>query len=107
VALRWADPLARWTATTLFGLRVAAVVIYEFTELRGALFYLGPTMFENFSIFVAGMGTIDPAYRIGSLRKLAIIVVVVGAPKLLQEYVMHYRDSQTWHFVKRNLLFWD
>jgi hypothetical protein len=107
VAFRWDDPFARWTATGLFSLRVLAVVIYELTELRGAFFYLGPNIFENFFVFVAGMRTIDPAYRIGSAWKLALIVVIVAAPKLLQEYVMHYRDSQTWHFVKRNLLLWD
>jgi hypothetical protein len=31
-------------------------------------------------------------------------LVLVGAPKLLQEYVMHYRRAQTWHFVTRRIL---
>ena len=106
VALRWVDPLARWTALTLFSLRVVASVIYELSDIRGVLFYLGPNIFENFYLWVAGFLTVDPAYRIRSGRRLALILVFVGAPKLLQEYVMHYLDSQTWHFVKRYILLW-
>lgn len=106
VAFRWLDPLARWTALVLFGLRLLAAGIYEIWDIRGVFFYLGPNIFENFYLWVAAFLTIDPAYRIGSVKKLAAIVVVVATPKLLQEYVMHYMDSQTWHFVKRDILFW-
>ena len=106
VAWRWLDPLARWAALTLFGLRLTAALLYELLDIRGVFFYLGPNVFENFYLWVAGFRTINPAYRIGSVKKLAMIIVFVGAPKVLQEYVMHYLDSQTWHFVKRNILLW-
>jgi hypothetical protein len=106
VAFRWIDPLARWAALVLFGLRLIAVLLYELFDIRGVLFYLGPNIFENFYLWVAGFLTIDPKYRIGSARNLVLILLVVGIPKLLQEYVMHYMDSQTWHFVKRNILLW-
>jgi hypothetical protein len=55
---------------------------------------------------MAGMRSIDPAFRLGSWRQTALIVLAVGAPKLLQEYVMHYREAATWHFVKENILLW-
>jgi hypothetical protein len=49
--------------------------------------------------FVAGRLEIDARYRIKDACRLALILLFVGAPKLLQEYVMHYRESQTWHFI--------
>lgn len=106
VAWRWLDPLAKWTALVLYGLRLSAAVLFEITGMRGLFFYLGPNVFENFYLWVAGFRTIDSAYRIGSPRNLVLILLVVGPPKVLQEYVMHYMDSQTWHFVKRNILLW-
>jgi hypothetical protein len=106
VAFRWLDPLARWTALTLFGLRLLAAGIYEIWDVRGVFFYLGPNVFENFYLWIAGWLTIDPEYRVRTWQRLALILVLVGPPKILQEYVMHYMDSQTWHFVKRDILFW-
>ena len=105
VAYRWVDPLARWTALALFGLRAAGVVFFELTEFRGT-FLFAPNVFENFYLFVAGMRSVDPDFRIPSWKWLAVIVVSVGAPKVLQEYVMHYREAATWHFVKENILLW-
>jgi len=101
----WRDPLARWTAIALFGLRASGVVFFELTEFRGT-FLFAPNVFENFYLVVAGMRSIDPAWRIPSRAWLAVMVVAVGAPKLLQEYVMHYREAATWHFVKENILMW-
>lgn len=105
VAYRWADPLARWAAVGLFALRAGGVVFYELTEIRGT-FVVTPNVFENFYLFVAGLRSIDPGYRIPSWRWLVAMVVFVGAPKVLQEYVMHYREAATWHFVKENILMW-
>lgn len=105
VAYRWLDPLARWAAVALFALRASGVAFYEITEVRQT-FLFAPNIFENFYLFVAGMRSIDPSYRIPSWHWLAGIVVFVGAPKVLQEYVMHYREAGTWHFVKENILLW-
>jgi hypothetical protein len=101
----WADPLAKWTAVALFALRAVGVVFFELTEVR-ATFFLAPNVFENFFLFIAGMHSIDSGFRIRSWPWLLVILVAVGAPKVLQEYVMHYREAQTWHFVKENVLQW-
>lgn len=106
VALHWQDSLARISGVTLFLARFSAVVLFEVTGVR-ELFFFGANIFENFYVYVAGRLQIDRSYRIGSYRNLAIILVFVGAPKLLQEYVMHWRQSQTWLFVKHNILMWD
>ena len=100
---RWADPLARPAALALFLVRLTAAVAFEVTHVR-ALFLIGANVFENFYLYMAGRIEIDPAYRIKDRAQLALILVLVGAPKLLQEYVMHYRQAQTWHFVTRRIL---
>lgn len=100
------DPLARLAAMVLFGLRLAAVVIYETLDIRGVFFYLGPNVFENFYLWIAAELTANRDYQLPGWRRLALILLIVGPPKVLQEYVMHYLDSQTWHFVKRNILLW-
>lgn len=106
VAWRWQDPLAKWTALALFALRLTAVVLFELTEIRQLFLLVGPNVFENFYLWVAASRAANPAYRIGSPRRLALILLLVGAPKLLQEYVMHYREAQTWHFVKEQIFRW-
>jgi hypothetical protein len=103
VARGWGDPLARLTALILFGLRVLAVGLFELTEARWLFFAVGPNIFENFYLFVAGMLAINATYRIPSRVDLAAIIVFVGAPKVLQEYVMHYREAQTHNFVTEKI----
>jgi hypothetical protein len=70
------------------------------------LFLVGADVFENFYLYMAGRLEIDRTYRIGRPRNLAIILVAVGAPKLLQEYVMHWRQPETWYFVRDHNLHW-
>lgn len=101
----WRDPLVRWTAIGLFALRASGVVFFEITEFRGT-FLFAPNVFENFYLLAASIRSIDPSFRIPSWRWIPVMVVAVGAPKLLQEYVMHYREAATWHFVKENILRW-
>lgn len=100
---RWDDALARNAAAALFALRLTAAIAFEITGVR-ALFLVGANVFENLYIYVAGRREIDPEFRIRTHRELAVTLALVAAPKLLQEYVMHYRQAQTWHFVTRHVL---
>lgn len=106
VAYHWEDRLARYTALVLFGLRVIAVVLFEITGVRQLFLLVGPNIFENFYLWVAGSRFLDAGYRIRSYRRLGLILLLVGAPKVLQEYVMHYREAQTWSFVKHEIFRW-
>lgn len=101
----WGDLLAGWAMVGLFTLRAGGVAFFELTDIRQTFFFT-PNVVENFYLVVAGLRSIDPTFRISNWRWLALIIVVVGAPKLLQEYVMHYREAHTWHFVKENILMW-
>lgn len=101
----WGDFLAGRAMLALFALRAGGVAFFELTDVRQT-FLFTPNVVENFYLFVAGMRSIDPTFRVPNWRWLAVIIIAVGAPKLLQEYVMHYRQAQTWHFVKENILLW-
>jgi hypothetical protein len=102
----WTDPLARAAALVLWGLRASCVVAFEITDIRQLFLFPGPNIFENFYLWIAGSLQINPEYRLRSKKHLAFVLLITGAPKVLQEYVMHYREAQTWHFVKRNVLLW-
>jgi hypothetical protein len=43
---------------------------------------------------------------VNSRKKLVIVLLVVGVPKLVQEYLMHYLQFPTWPYIKRNVLGW-
>jgi hypothetical protein len=105
VAWRWPDPIARSLAVSLFALRAVGVIVFEFTEYRGTLLIF-PNVFENFYIFVAGMRSADRSFRFPSYRVALLAVVLVGCRKLIQEYVMHFHEAQTWHFVKEHIFQW-
>jgi hypothetical protein len=106
VAWRKFDPLARVAVAVLFGLRLTAAVLFEITGARGLFLYLGPNVVENLYLWVAAERTANPQYCVPGVRGLLLILLIVGPPKILQEYVMHYLNSQTWHFVKENILLW-
>lgn len=100
---RWTDALARRAGLALYLLRLTAVVLFELTNIR-QVFLIGANIFENFYIYVAGRLEMESSYRIQNGRRLALILLFVGIPKVFQEYVMHYRESQTWRFVRDHIL---
>ena len=102
---RWDDALARRPGLALYLLRLGGVVLFEVTQIR-QFFFVGANIFENFYISIAGRLEMDAGYRVKNVRRLALILLFVGVPKLLQEYVMHYRESQTWRFVRTHILRW-
>ena len=69
------------TALVFFALRLVAVGLFEITNDRWLFFVVGPNIFENFYLFIAGMLTIDAAYRIRSMPHLVAIVLFVGVPR--------------------------
>jgi hypothetical protein len=100
---RWDDGIARSAASALFTVRLIAAVAFEITGMR-PLFLVGANVFENFYLYIAGRREIDASYRVTTRRNLLFIIALVAMPKLMQEYVMHFREAQTWHFVTRHIL---
>ena len=88
VAQRWA-PLARWTATGLFGFRAIGVILFQATNMREFLFFF-PGLFENFFLFNAVLLQFYPRYVL-TPRRLGMWLAILLVPKMAQEYVLHYQ----------------
>jgi hypothetical protein len=87
VAQRW-ESLPRWTASVLFVYRVVGTMLYEFTGAR-VLLVVFPNLFEFFFVFFAAVREFWPAYELTPRRTAAWLLVLL-APKMAQEYALHY-----------------
>ncbi|MEA1925948.1 MAG: hypothetical protein U9M90_01735, partial [Patescibacteria group bacterium] len=59
------------------------------THIRRFLVF-GPNIFENFYLLVVTMRRFSPAFRINKVWKLAVLILISGFPKILQEYKKHF-----------------
>lgn len=104
-ALKWQDAMARKAATVLFWWRALGVAAFEATGFR-PLLLLAPNVFENFYIFRVIATKIRPLF-VFSAGTMAFTLFAVGIPKILQEYLMHFRYAdKTWFFIKNNFFWW-
>ena len=105
VARTWWDVLARRTATALFWWRALGVAAFEVTGFR-PLFFIAPSIFENFYIFRLIAVKIKPSFTF-TTQSLLIVLLVVGIPKMIQEYLMHFRYiDQVWNFIRDHFFWW-
>lgn len=88
IARRWTDARARKTATWLFYWRLAGVTFFESTGWEQALVF-APNIFEHFATLWLIVLKWFPSFRL-TTRRLAIILVAIGIPKVLWELSMHW-----------------
>lgn len=105
VSLSWTEPLERRASAVLYCWRLLGVLLFEITQVR-QMKVLAPNIFENFYLLVTGARKLSPQFRVNSRKKLVIVLLVVGVPKLVQQYLMHYLQFPTWPYIKRNVLGW-
>ena len=101
VSLGW-EPLAKWTALSLFAYRAIGFVAFEATQVR-ALLLVFPNVFENFYLVYLVLRRFVLSWQL-TPRGLAVLLVLVTVPKLGQEYLLHYAEAQPWDWIKRNIL---
>lgn len=105
VARRWDDLFARRTATALFWWRALGMAAFEATGYR-PLFLFAPSIFENFYIFRTVAVKVKPSFAF-TWPSLAVVLLAVGIPKVIQEYVMHFRYiGQVWSFIRDHFFWW-
>ena len=90
VALRWRDLLAKKSAVGLFSWRLIGVIAFELTQMRKFLF-LAPNIFEYFYLAILAIKKFKPEFHL-TKRILIILVVAIGIPKLVHEYILHYLE---------------
>ncbi len=103
VALRWENAYARWICAVLFPYRMLGVALFELTGHRVMLFIF-PNLFENWWLYcVVTLGAF-PQLAPRSMRSTAVALLMLLAPKMGQEYMLHYAEAQPWDWIKRNVL---
>lgn len=103
VSLKWQEKLAKTTSKILFVWRVIGVALFEITGLRYILFIF-PNIFENFFLFFLIIQNYFPKIKI-TAKNLPLILILLGAPKIGQEYLLHISgDFSFYNEIKGFLL---
>lgn len=103
VSVRWHNPWAKYASLGLYVYRLVGVVLFEPTGERVLLLYF-PNLFENFVLFYLLASRLWPRFQLASVGKLAIVLALPLVPKLPQEYMLHYQQFGSAHWVNSNLL---
>lgn len=95
-SLKW-TALLRNVSIALFAYRMLGVVIFEVTGARWLLLIF-PNLFQLYYLFVAAKDKFFPQYKL-TAKRLAIILLLLLIPKLLQEYMLHYVQFGPWSWL--------
>jgi len=69
-------------------------------------FALAPNIFEHFYLFWVAKISFFNKFKLTALR-LFVILFIVGVPKIIQEYYMHFKyPDQTWAYIRDYFFFW-
>jgi hypothetical protein len=105
VTRHWGDSIAKKTALVLFSWRLLGVILFELTQIRQIILFT-PSIFENFYLLAAGIYYFFPRFKLDNKKKIFTLLLIGGIPKLVQEYIMHFKEFSTWLFIKNNILQW-
>lgn len=101
----WTSPLARKIALVLFVWRALGVIVHLFWP-HDVVYVLAPNIFEFFFIVWTVIEMWWPGFKLAGTN-LYILLVAVTVPKIIQEYLMHFRYvDQTWNFFRTHLFWW-
>jgi hypothetical protein len=103
VAARWPNPYAKRPALALFAWRAVGVVLFWLTGQR-VLFFVFPNLFENWWLYCVTVERFWPRLYPHSVRSVAVPLVVLLVPKLVQEYLLHVAEAQPAAWIARNVL---
>jgi hypothetical protein len=103
VASRWNNPWAKWPAMLLFPYRLLGAVLFEITHVR-VLLFIFPNLFENWWLYCVIVARFAPRIEPRSWSSTITPLLLVLAPKMAQEYMLHYAEVQPWDWIKREIL---
>lgn len=94
----WRNVSARSVGLGLFLYRAVGVILFELTHAR-VLFFVFPNIFESFFIFYLGCRTLLRREPKISPKLLALSVITLFIPKMIQEYPMHVKMLWQWRYI--------
>lgn len=102
IVYQWREKPWRDIGMALFLWRFAGVLFFEASGIRKVLFF-APNIFENFYLVAQLIKTSAQRMPI-SLKYALPILLIIALPKVVQEYVMHYKEiplglSTIWRYV--------
>lgn len=100
VSLKW-TVLAKYTSLALFVYRMIGIVLFEITGARIYLFIF-QNLFENFFIFEAVRQKFFSSWEL-TPKRLVWALVLLEIPKMLQEYILHFKELKPWTWMKQEL----
>ena len=104
VARKWKNKLAGKTAKGLFYWRFSGFILFEITKWRG-FFFLAPNIFEFFYLVYLIILKAKPKFEL-TKKKLLVMLLLIGIPNIVKEYIMHFLEFGTWAFLRDNLFWW-
>jgi hypothetical protein len=105
VVWRWRNKLVRRTGQLLYVWRLIGLAVFMATDYRPA-FVFAPNIFENYYLVALAARRVFPRAPV-TWKRLALVLLVAGVPKVAQEYLMHYRYvGETWNFFRDHLFWW-
>ena len=106
VVLRWKDVLAKNVGKFLFAWRALGFVAFLILGVR-EVFVFAPNVFEFFFLAMLIIWKFKPKFKLKK-KSLIIILLIVGIPNIIKEYVMHTLTDpgQVWYFFRDNLFPW-
>lgn len=105
VVRQWADILARKTGMFLFGWRSVGFLVFMIFGFRGA-FVFAPNIFEYFFLAMLVIWKFNKKFELKK-KSLIIILLIIGIPSLIKEYLMHFKYvDQTSNFFRDNFFWW-
>ena len=105
VVLRWKDVLAKNIGKFLFGWRFIGFVVFLIFGVR-EVFVFAPNIFEFFFLAMLIIWKFKPKFKLNK-KSLIIILLIVGIPNIIKEYLMHLKyQDQVSNFFRDNLFPW-
>ncbi len=103
VAWHWKEGLLRGTAAILYGWRLVGAILFELTAFHPLLLVF-PNLFENFFLYVLIVKRWARRLVPRTIPQLAVVLGVLLAPKLVQEWLLHYEEAHPWQWLQEEVL---
>ena len=102
-SFKWENRMARNACFALFGYRMLGVVLLLVTQERWLLFVF-PNVIEFFWVYHAVTSRWFSRFEVRDIRRLVLVLLVLLALKLPQEYVLHVVEFGPWHWFHTEVL---